>query len=756
MQFFCKNIKQTPTMLQYEATECGAASLGMILSYYGRYTTLTELRRACGITRDGSNAKRILEAARSYSLNAKGKKETIENLINSSFPCIIFWKFYHFLVLEGFSQDKQYAYLNDPAKGRYKVDFEEFSRSYTGVTLYFSPNDSFKTGGFKSNLLIDLLPALSDNKYQLILLLAVTIFSTIPQLFIAGTASQFTNSFLSMQHAYFGIPIVWITLLSAFCLFILQLLAFLLQRRMQYRFVKTLSASLFLKLFTAPLSFFFQRSSGEVSTRLLLGTILPTIIYTNIVSFVTQLLSSLVVLCFTFFISWQLSIFTVIIIVFNISLNLIFTNSRKDANIKLSQQQGLMQGTGLVALNNMQMIKSCGLETESLNNWLNIYTNYSMLQQKLNSQLAVVSSIAITSRFMLNVLVLIFAGILILDGKFTLGGLLSFQFLQPTLQAPIGGISSLTNQLQLLDGYIGRLVDLSQEPSDEKVLSVFNDSPTNIQNKSYLISEEGKNSINYNNDPVFPLLSISTQNKSLKIENLKYSFGIQDEPFFDNLSLSINSGESLAIVGPSGCGKSTLIKILAGLFKPDSGIILYGEKKITEYPSTTFSKFLSYVSQDIFVFDASFYENAGLWDPSISKNEIEKAYQQAELTDTIKINADAYNHNLGNDGGKLSGGQRQRVSIARALARNPSIILMDEATSALDNETEKTIVDTILSKGITVISVAHRLYTALSSDNVLYLDSGKVLEYGPPKELISAEGPFSKLYYSDSNALSKS
>ena len=743
-------------MLQYEATECGAASLGMILSFYGRYTTLTELRRACGITRDGSNAKIILEAARNYSLNAKGKKETIDNLINGSFPCIIFWKFYHFLVLEGFSNDNQYAYLNDPAKGRYKVDFEEFSRSYTGVTLYFSPNDSFKPGGTKSNLLQDLLPAFSDNKYQLIVLLMVTIFSTIPQLFIAGTASQFTNSFLSMQYAYFGIPIVWITLLSALCLFLLQLLAFLLQRRMQYKFVKTLSASHFLKLFTAPLSFFFQRSSGEVSTRLLLGTILPTIIYTNVVSFVTQVLSSIVILCFTFFISWQLSLFTAIVIIFNISLNLAYTNSRKDANIKLSQQQGLMQGTGLVALNNMQMIKSCGLETESLNNWLNIYTNYSILQQKLNSQLAVVSSIAITSRFMLNVLVLIFAGVLILDGKFTLGGLLSFQFLQPTLQAPIGGISSLTNQLQVLDGYIGRLVDLSQEPSEEKVLSVFKAPSSNIQNNLKLISEDEIDSKSINNTILSAKNSIPITNKSLKIENLKYYFGIKDNPFFNNISLSINTGESLAIVGPSGCGKSTLIKILAGLFNPDSGKILYGDKEIADYPSTTFSKFLSYVSQEILVFDASYYENAGLWDPSISKTEIEKAYKKAELTDTIKINADAYNHNLGNGGEKLSGGQRQRVSIARALARNPSIILMDEATSALDNETEKTIVDTIFSTGITVISVAHRLYTALASDNVLYLDSGKIVEYGPPKDLIAAGGPFSKLYYSDLSSPFKS
>ena len=719
----------TPSMLQYEATECGAASLGMILGYYGKHLKLTELRRACGINRDGSNAVKIIQAAKSYGCNATGHKFDLDKLFEQKAPFIIFWKFYHFLVVEGWNKDRTKIYLNDPAEGKYSVTIDEFSNSYTGISLLITPSQDFQKGGQLENIWLKIFSPLEDFPSTLLILFGIAILNIIPQLVIAGAASQFTNSFLSDGHAYFGVPIVWISVIAVVVLVSFTTLNYIVLRRLQYVLSKRISANLFIKLFSSSLNFFAQRSSGEVATRLLLGLTLSSTVIGSILSFILTLMSSVLLLFVTAFINIWLTFATLSVILFNLALSFTFTRVRRDENKKLSRQQGLVQGTGLVALSNIQMIKSCGLEVETLNNWMNVYTSFNYQQQVLGAQVGVMQTLALTSRFVLNIAVLIIGGLQILDGNFTLGGLLAFQFLQPTLQAPIGGIASLGNTIQLVDGYFGRIDDLVDEENEPNVTSI---SPKVFRGLK-----------DYDN---------SSKGLDLKIANISFAFGLNDVSFIDDLSLSVKEGESLAICGPSGCGKSTLLKLIAGLYRCNSGSIYYQGLERSDFGYREFSKAVAYVPQDIFMFNTTFGNNISLWDPSISQDDIEWAASTSQIADVIRSYPQSFSYNIGQGGGKLSGGQKQRVSIARSLARRPDLVLLDEATSALDNATESKVIDAILGEGMTVISVSHRLYTAVRSDNVLVMDKGKVVEYGPPEKLISNQGLFASLVKAEQEA----
>ena len=561
------------------------------------------------------------------------------------------------------------------------------------------------------------------------ILTGIAILSVIPQLVIAGAASQFTNRFLTDGLAYFGMPIVWVSVIAVMVLATFTSINYIVLRRLQFVLSKRISTNLFIKLFSSSLNFFTQRSSGEVATRLLLGITLSSTLIGSVVSFMLTLISSILILIVTSFINIHLTLLTIAVIAFNITLSYAFTRVRKDENKKLSRQQGLVQGTGLVALNNIQMIKSCGLEVESLNNWMNVYASFNYQQQVLGAQVAIMQTLAISSRFVLNVAILIIGGFQILDGNFTLGGLLAFQFLQPTLQAPIGGIASLGNTIQLVDGYFGRIDDLVDEPLDPNVTSMR----TNIY--------KGKK--DYDN---------TAEGIDVEIKNISYSFGINTEKFIEDLTIKIKSGESLAICGPSGCGKSTLLKLIAGLYEQDEGEITYQGLRRSDFAYREFSKAVAYVPQDIFMFNTSFGNNISLWDPVITQERIEWAANLSQIADVIRSYPQSFSYNVGQSGGKLSGGQKQRVSIARALARNPELVLLDEATSALDNKTESKIIDDILTEGMTVISVSHRLYTALRSDNVLVMEKGKVIEYGPPDELLANKGLFANLVKAEQEA----
>lgn len=718
-------MKKVKPFLQYSAVECGACSLASILRFYGNYQTIPYLRELLGVNRDGSKAADILRGGRSLGLESKGMKLPFEAFQEDNFPCIIFWEFNHFLVLEGFRNGR--AYLSNPALGRHSVTIEDFKKSYSGVAMLFKPGPDFKKGGTKEPSLYKRILGI-PLAYPVVslIILVISVVAVVPQLFIAGASAQFLNSFLGDSKAYMGMPIIIITLFAILISFASSLASQTLIRRLQYVISKKMSINLFKVLFSASFGYLSQRSGTELSTRMTMGLQYSQSVIGIFYSYLSTMIQTLVVTIFMFFISWQLTSMTLIIIFLNLIVTYYLIQLRSDDNKKLAISSGKASSNGFLSLINIETIKSTGLEPLTLDKWLDEYVPVVEQNQELGIAMNNIGTISRTSSLFLDLATLSFGAYLILNGNFTLGGLLAFQFLSGTIQAPLGSITSIGQALQSIDGIIGRLNDLDTSDTSPNAPPLDTNS---ISEKIYSTAKSSDFSS-------LPLLSI---------DSVSYKFGTHLPYFFKDLSLSFPPGSHTTIVGTSGSGKSTLIKVLAGLIDPCEGKVLLDSHSFTDLEPSVRSSFVSYVPQDIFLFETTLKDNITLWDSDISNDHVISATKDADIYEKINSFPLSFDTVTTAFSSKLSGGQQQRLCISRALARQPKILLLDEATSALDVATEKSVLENIYSRNITTISVAHRLFTALSGDYVIVLEQGKVIEQGRPQDLIDSNGRFSQL-----------
>lgn len=715
----------TTAVLQYEAVECGAASLKIVMSYLGKVLPLSELRDRCGISRDGVTAVQLKRAALSYGLEVKAFRCAANQLFKKgNFPCIIFWNFNHFLVLEGFDKAGN-AYLSDPASGRRSVEREEFETSFTGVVLELRPGPNFESGGWEPSLYRWVPSLIEPFKSLLPWIVFVSIAGALPELFIAGATSQFIDGFLQQGLENIAIPVIWITGIAVIVLVALLNLQKLLLRNLGNLLVKRLSSLLFVSLFSLPYRYFVQRMRGEVATRLILPFSLVQLSVTGVVDFLLSLGSGILALIVGVLISPWLSLLTIVITCGNSALTLWIREKRKGDNYKLALVQSKATGIGMYVIQCIESIKASGLENESFTQWAGQFNEGLSEMQKQSLAGALVGLIGTTSGFLLRCSMIMVGGLLIIMGQLTLGELMAFQFLMGMIEAPLQQLNLLTSQLQRLDGEVGRMNDVIDTDVDPLV-------------RSFELPQSGQ----INKDGEVP--SERKMNGSLELKNLGFQFSSTTQLMFGGLTLKLSAGEHLAIVGGSGSGKSTLLRMLAGLYSPTQGNINYDGRAWLDWDDPTLRASIALVSQDVFLFPASLESNLTLWDPRFNSSQALKALEGAGLLEDLG-GAGALGLQLGEGGGNLSGGQRQRVEIARALLREPTLLLLDEATSALDERRERQILDTIKRTPRTLITVAHRLYGAQISDWVLVLDQGEPVELGHPQELAAAGGPYSCL-----------
>ena len=721
------------TRLQYEAAECGAACLATILAYFGRYVELTELRVACGVNRDGSNARQLLRAAREYGLSTRAYRCTGEQLrLKGRFPCVVFWGFNHFLVVEGFSH--RHAHLSDPAQGRVRVGMEEFLDQFTGIVMEFEPGDEFRRGGSERSPLLSLPATLLPYRGSLVQLLLVASGQALLTLLVAGLTASFIDDFLQHQRLYFGIPILWLLLITIVGWLILLSVQYVVLRRMQLLLSKRLTADLFRKLFQLSFYAYQSRYPGELASRLLLGMETTQVVVAQLLRFLIDLWIGALVLVVAMVISPLLAALVMLVICANLLLIGWLTEHRYDANRRLALEQGKAQGKGLQGINNIETLKASGLEFDFLAQWQGSFGNVVIQNQLLGSQMSVASMASSGSSFLLNALIIAAGGLLIIAGRMSLGSLVAFQFVIGQLLAPLATLPQINATLQLLIGSLGRLDDLRRSEPDQLV-------------RSFAISREYKAE-----QP-----EVNSQKRlrgAIELQQLSYSFASGSPPFLQPLDLVIPAGSHLAIVGGSGSGKTTLIRLLAGLYPPSSGRLLFDGLAWAEHGDRLMRDSLAYVPQQVFIFNASIEQNLTLWRPGYERKELENAARDADVLATITAHPAGFSRHLRDNGRDLSGGEQQRLELARALLRQPSILLLDEATSALDNASQTRVLDALRSRRITIISVAHRLDSALRSDQVLVMRNGQVIEAGSPAELLAREGEFQALIQAEHTGVS--
>ncbi len=719
-----KRIK-TSSVIQAESAECGAVCLKIILSYYGKVVPISTLREICGTGRDGITAFQLKHAAATFGLNTKAVKISAEDLYyQGTFPSIIYWDFDHFVVLEGFDGDDN-AYFNDPVSGRRSVEWDHFELCFTGIVLTLSPGSDFKVGGQNENL-YRWMPALLRPYQKLLKWLILLSFSlVIPELFLAGATSQFVDGFLLEGRQNIALPVIWISIISILLLTAMLIFEQMILRKAAKHFVKRVSSLIYVSLFSLPYHFFILRMRGDLATRLVLPFSLVELSINGVAEFLLALGSGCVVVLASFFISPVLSVFTISIALLNFLLVMRLRNSRKDQNYYLANLEAQVDGIGMSVVQSIESVKASGLENESFVHWSAIFTKALTESQKQSIASSQIGLIGDASSLLIQTGVLLLGGYLIISGQLTLGGLMAFLFLMSFIQKPLGELNAFTSQLQDLDGEVGLLNDVVDHKVDSKVRS-------------------------------FDLPLISTPNASttspssvllrgdLDLIDLGFKFTTTSSMMFSPLSLQIRSGQHVSVVGASGSGKSTFMNLIAGLHSPTVGQILYDGKSWLEWDDAELRSALSFVSQEIHLFSATLADNVTLWDTSFSSEAVISALDSVDLL--TELGGVACLEKPINEGGtNLSGGQRQRIQIARSLLRQPRLLLMDEATSSLDEFTEKKVFDSIKNRKITLITAAHRLYSAQISDYILVFNEGQLVQEGPPMDLANVPGIYKDL-----------
>ena len=706
----------TKTMMQYQPTECGAASLGTVMGFYGKYIDLKKLREDVKVGRDGSTAGNIVRAGEKYGLDCTAKRLDFDGLRNyGNYPLVAFWKNRHWLVVEGISSKK--VFLSDPAQGRLEVTIDYFIENYSQVMLDFKPNKKFVKGGSPVANWRYLTDQLNGFTPHVAVLFATGFIQALAVLFVSGVTSQFINRFLAQTRLPFGIPILWLLFVVVVILFLAQIFSLTLMRRITLVLSKKATSTLFLKLFSVPFQFYVTRLQGELSGRftLVLSLIQQTV--NTLLAFGVSLFQAFLVLIGSFFISPHLALITTAVFTINILINIALTKKRESKNKLLALEQGIAQGVCQVIMSDFESIKASGQERLFIEGWQEHFSKYIYENQMLGADIAKNSIISNASNVFVQLILTGIAGLLILSGELSLGTLVAFQFIISQIGSTLLQIPTITSQLQIAMGGAGRIKDLYDEDYDQRSL-------IEIESEVDEYNEEQQNIIPHTDNVT-----------SISMDQVQLTFAGSSDPFIKDVSFEIDSGSKVAIIGGSGSGKTTLARIIAGLYKPTSGTLKFDGINSIEIDPKTVRESLAYVSQDVFIFSRSFRENLSLWNPDIGIAKMRKASSMADILETINSKSGTYDYRLSNNGRNLSGGQRQRLEIARALAQEPKILILDEATSALDVKGEKQVLENIFSEKMTVISIAHRLTSAELSDLVIIMDNGQVIETGPPELL---------------------
>lgn len=716
-----KRVK-TPTVLQMEAVECGAAALAILMSHYGLIRPLEELRVSCGVSRDGSKASNVVKAARTFGFEAKGLMREPDGLRDMKFPLIIFWNFNHFIVLEGFHNNK--VYVNDPASGPRVLTEQEFDQSFTGVVLEIKPGQEFKPGGSRPSMVAALYRRASSSKLAFLYLIVAGLGLVIPGLIAPIFTKIFVDDYLVGKLDSWVKPL----LLGMFLTLMLRGALTWLKQYYLMRFETKLSVAesgkFLWHVLHLPVVFYGQRSAGEISGRVGINDRVAKLIARDLASAVLDIVMVVFYAILMLFYDVFLTCIGLLTAVLNIIVLKYVSKSRKDASQKLRMDAGKMLGTSMNGLIVIETLKASGGESDFFAQWSGYQAKVVNAIQEMGSSSITLAVLPSVLTALNTVLILSFGGLRVMDGFLTMGALVAFQSLMHSFLTPVNNLVGLGGRLQELGGDMNRLDDVLKYKQDPILQGNAKTSET-----SPPAAGTGKNKLD----------------GRLELKNITFGYSTLEGPLIKNFSLSMKSGSRVALVGSSGCGKSTIAKLVMGLYVPWEGEILFDGQPRSAIDRHIMVNSLSMVDQDINMFEGTVRDNLTMWDSTIPNAELIRAAKDACIHDMISARQLGYDSEVDEGGKNFSGGQRQRLEIARALVSNPRVVVFDEATSALDPVTEMIVDDNLRQRGCTCLIVAHRLSTIRDCDEIIVLHKGLVVQRGTHDELKDVEGLYADL-----------
>ena len=717
--FANKKRKKVPTVLQMEATECGAAALGMVLAYYGLWVPLEKLRAECGVNRDGSKASCVVRAARNRGCEADGyhlsASELLEAMEEDIFPLIIHWEFNHFVVLEGIEKGR--VFLNDPAIGRRTVPWEEFRTSYTGVFLHIEPGPDFQKAGHRYNVFKDVAKKLLHDRSAMIFILILELCAIIPGLAGPVMSQIFLDDILTRKHPDWMTNFCLAMTVSFILSGIMAWLRAVVLTQWQRRLTLADSSSYFWHLLKLPMQFFHQRYAAEVAGRVGFNESIAGTLSGPAATAVLDLFVAVFYLLLLLQYNVALTLIGVAFSSVEIALFFAMRRHLTDLNMRIQQDAGKAYGVAMNGLRMIETIKASGDEADFFTKWSGYQTKVLMGSQETALWAMSVKLLPTLLAGVNGALIMTVGGFSIMEGAMTAGMFVAFQHLMDSFQAPVNALVGLGSNLQTTEMQMQRLNDVRAYETD---------------------------SLNFphNNEKTADLDSLAGD---LQLKDVSFGYSPLEKPLLENFDLHASPGRWVAVVGASGSGKSTLAKIVTGLYEEWSGQVLLDGIPRREIPRKLITASLAAVDQDIFLISGTVAENIALFDPTVRRSDIMEAAKDACIHEDILKLTSGYETMVQEGGMNFSGGQRQRLEIARALAVNPSLLVLDEATSALDPLTEKQVLDNIRHRGCTCLIVAHRLSTIRDCDEIIVLDRGKVVERGTHREMIRHDGAYRRL-----------
>jgi NHLM bacteriocin system ABC transporter peptidase/ATP-binding protein len=734
-----KRVK-TPTILQMEAVECGAAALAKILAYYGRWVALEELRHECGVSRDGSKASNVLRAARKYGLDAKGYKyEEIEKLYTLTFPVILFWNFNHFVVLEGFAKGK--AYLNDPAQGPREISMAELDGSYSGVVLTFSKGAEFKKGGQAPNMLPALRRRLVGSEGALFYVMMCGLLLVIPGLVIPTFTRVFIDDYLVGGQEWMVRPLLWFMVATIGIQAILTWLQRYYLLRLETKLALGTSSRFFNHILRLPAAYFGQRFAGEIGSRVQINDDVAKIIGGRLATTTIDSILTIFYATLMFLYDVKLTLAVLLLSAFNIAAVKAASRARTDASRRLKQDLGKLQGTAMNGLKMIETLKATGSEGEFFGRWAGYYAKSINTTQHLGVLGQIGAAVPPFVQTATTAAVLVLGGLKVMRGEFTVGMLVAYQTLLGSFTRPLASFVNFSSSLQELQADMNRLDDVLRYPADAQYRV---EAEAKEGGQPAAAAGSGAAAAAAAGAPAIirpPGARVKLSGR-VELKGITFGYSPLDKPLISDFNLVVEPGRRVALVGGSGSGKSTVAKIISGLYEPWAGEILFDDVPRQNLPRDLIVNSLAVVDQEVFLFGGTVTENVTMWDPTIAGPRVVTAARDAAIDEVIAAREGGYQSRVVEGGGNFSGGQCQRLEIARALVGEPTIVVMDEATSALDPTTEMLIDESMRRRGCTTIIIAHRLSTIRDSDEIIVMERGEIVQRGTHDEMKDVHGPY--------------
>lgn len=703
-----KNVKKVPVVMQMETVECGAAALSMLLAYHGKWLSIEQLRTDCGVSRDGSNARNIVLAARSHGMDAHGWHADIDDLPALA-PAIIHWNYNHFVVFKGF--DRGLAFINDPSMGSMAVSMKDFRRSYTGVAITATPGADFKPQGHQTSILHYVRENIRGVKDAFIFTLVMGLLMSFAGMVYPLFSQIFLDSIITGKNDEWTIPFFF----GIACLVVFNFLLALLDNVYGRRFAGSMSIkgnTRFLwHALNLPIEFFAQRYVGDIVQRQSLNEHITT----TLVRILAPYAVNVALLVVYVIVMAQYSLLLTIVGISVVALNIYTVAAERELRTNLAraleQSKGRFYGITMSCVDNIESIKAAGAERGFFEFWSGNFArrnNQEVAFQKRPFWPFVFGHFA-------NSFILILGAALILEGQFSIGMLMAFQGFMAEFMKPAMGLMEGSTTVLELRSQMERIDDVMAYPTEQDTAAG--------NGQSGNVKLGGK----------------------IEMRNVTFGYSTSAEPLIRDFSMTLLPGKSVAIVGASGCGKSTIAKLVTGLYKPWSGEILFDDRDSSEVTRGEFVNSVACIDQNVVLFDDTIAENIKMWDHSIEDFTMTMACIDAGIRDDIISRPRGFNTRLVKGGGNFSGGQRQRFEIATALAREPVILILDEATSALDTVMESEVMQSIRQCGASTIVIAHRLSTIRDCDEIIVMDKGRIVQRGTHDELIAQPGAYAEL-----------